>query len=166
VKREDLILGIDPGVQVTGYALIQKKGRSWEPLDFGCIKPSKKIPPHERYFCIFQGISQIIEQFHPSILSIETQFVYKNVKTALVLGMARGAVLIAAAQHRLRVFEYTPRKAKLAIVGNGSASKYQVQRMIQAHLQLSTLPEPDHAADALALALCHGHTSQNISIDV
>ncbi len=156
-QEGQIILGVDPGVKVTGYAVIRINGRSCESLDFGSIRPPKSIKSNERYFFIFKGINQIIEKFSPHAISVETQFLYKNVQTALTLGMARGAILIAAAQNQVEVFEYTPRKAKLAVVGNGSASKHQIQKMMQSYFQLPTLPEPADAADALALALCHAH---------
>jgi crossover junction endodeoxyribonuclease RuvC len=99
-----------------------------------------------------------LEKYQPEAVAVETQFVYKNVQSALKLGMARGAVIIAAARRGIAVFEYAPRKAKQAVVGNGGASKFQVQKMVQMQLKLSQLPEPADAADALALALCHAHT--------
>lgn len=153
----DFILGVDPGTQVTGYGLIRRSSRSWEPVDFGCIRPPAKLKNHQRYLVIFEGIDHLLEKYQPGAVAVETQFVYKNVQSALKLGMARGAVLIAAARRDVAVYEYTPRKAKQAIVGSGAASKFQVQRMIQMQLKLPTLPEPADAADALALALCHAY---------
>ncbi len=158
MKEEVIILGVDPGTLVTGYGIIRQTDQYWEPLDFGCICPPRKLKTHERYLIIFEGIDLLIEKYKPQALSVETQFVYKNVQSALKLGMARGAVMIAAARRGVEVFEYAPTKAKLAVVGNGAASKYQVQRMVQMQLKLSSVPEPEDAADALALALCHAHT--------
>ena len=158
MKDEVIILGVDPGTLVTGYGVIRQTDRDWEPLDFGCICPPRKLKMHERYLIIFKKIDLIIEKYQPEALSVETQFVYKNVQSALKLGMARGAVMIAAARRGVEVFEYTPRKAKQAVVGNGAASKFQVQRMIQMQLKLPQVPEPEDASDALALALCHAHT--------
>ncbi|MGH2637974.1 MAG: crossover junction endodeoxyribonuclease RuvC, partial [Rhabdochlamydiaceae bacterium] len=152
-----IILGVDPGTQVTGYGLIRSKDRSWEPIDFGAIRPPRTIKGHERYLVIFEAIEHLIEKFKPDAVAVETQFVYKNVQSALKLGMARGAVIIAAARNKVEVFEYTPKKAKLAIVGHGSASKYQVQQMVQAQLKLALPPKPYDAADALALAICHAY---------
>jgi crossover junction endodeoxyribonuclease RuvC len=158
MKEEMIILGVDPGTLVTGYGVIRQTGRDWEPLDFGCICPPSKLKTHQRYLIIFEGIDHLLEKYRPHAVSVETQFVYKNVQSALKLGMARGAVIIAAARRGIEVFEYAPRKAKQAVVGNGGASKFQVQRMVQMQLKLSQLPEPADAADALALALCHAHT--------
>ena len=152
-----IILGIDPGTQVTGYGLICEKSSGWEPLDFGCIRPPRKLTLHEKYLAIFEGVEHLIEKYKPSALAVETQFVYKNVQSALKLGMARGVVLLPAAKRKIPIFEYAPRRAKQAIVGTGGASKFQVQKMIQIQLKLSQVPEPADAADALMLALCHAH---------
>ena len=158
--KKTIILGIDPGTIITGYGVIREADRHWEPLDFGCIRPPRNLKIHERYLAIFEGIDLLLEKYQPEAVAVETQFVYKNVQSALKLGMARGAVLIAAARRGVAVFEYAPRKAKQAVVGNGAASKFQVQRMVQMELKLSQLPEPADAADALALALCHAHTKK------
>lgn len=157
-EKKTVILGIDPGTIVTGYGVIRETDRYWEPLDFGCIRPPLKLKPQEKYLAIFEGIDHLLEKYQPEAVSVETQFVYKNVQSALKLGMARGAVMIAAARRGIEVFEYAPTKAKLAVVGNGGASKFQVQKMVQMQLKLSQMPEPADAADALALALCHAHT--------
>ena len=145
---------------MTGYGVIQEGDRHWEPLDFGCIRPPRNLKIHERYLAIFEGIDHLLEKYQPGAVAVETQFVYKNVQSALKLGMARGAVLIAAARRGVAVFEYAPRKAKQAVVGNGGASKFQVQKMVQMELKLLQLPEPADAADALALALCHAHSKK------
>jgi crossover junction endodeoxyribonuclease RuvC len=156
--QETIILGVDPGTLVTGYGVIRKTKNDWEPLDFGCICPPRKLKTHERYLIIFEGIDHLLEKYQPQAISVETQFVYKNVQSALKLGMARGAVMIAGARRGVEIFEYAPTKAKQAVVGNGAASKFQVQKMVQMQLKLSQMPEPADAADALALALCHAHT--------
>lgn len=146
-----IILGIDPGTQVTGYALL----REGEVLDFGCIRTSPKLPLAARYHILFDSVETLIAQFSPTILSIETQFVYKNAQSALKVGMARGVILVAAERAGMEIFEYTPAKAKNAVVGRGNATKEEVQRMVQRRLNLAKPPTPTDAADALALALCH-----------
>ncbi len=156
-----IILGVDPGTRITGYGIIKNNTQSHELLDFGCIRPPLHLSPAERYLFIFNGIDYLLETFHPDAVAVETQFVYKNVESAMKLGMARASILIAAARRAVPVHEYAPRKAKLAVVGNGAASKAQVQKMIQVLLRLSTLPEPEDAADALALAICHAHQEKN-----
>lgn len=152
-----IILGIDPGTRVTGYGVIRQMGNQTEPLDFGCIKPPPDLPLQERYLIIFDGVEKLIEKFQPEAIAVESQFVMKNVQSAMKLGMAKGMVLLAAARRKIPIFEYAPKKAKQAVVGKGQASKEQVQRMIQSLLRLPKLPEPEDAADALALAICCAH---------
>jgi len=159
-KKNQIIIGIDPGTRITGYGIIQVTSSGEIPLDFGCIRPSPSLPLPERYLTIFEAITHLIEKHQPDVLAVETQFMYKNAQSALKLGMAKGAVLLAAAKAKVPIFEYAPKKAKLAVVGNGAASKEQLQKMIQLLLKLPQLPEPEDAADALALALCHAHTNQ------
>jgi crossover junction endodeoxyribonuclease RuvC len=157
-KFPTIILGVDPGTRITGYGVILCEDRQTRPLDFGCIRPPLRLNQHERYLAIFEGLETLIERHHPSALAVETQFVYRNVQSALKLGIARGMALLAATRKKIPVFEYAPKKTKLAVVGQGTASKTQVQRMIQLLLQLPSLPEPEDAADALAVAICHAHT--------
>lgn len=154
-EKEIVILGIDPGSRITGYGILHGESRV---LDYGCIRPSPKLGIYERYLFIFNGISYLIDKFHPEAIAIETQFIQKNVQSALKLGMARCAAALAGAKSGIKIFDYAPTKAKRAVVGNGSASKEQVQKMIQLLLKLPAPPEPEDAADALALALCHAHT--------
>ena len=144
------ILGIDPGTRITGYGLIRIKGVSIEPLDFGCIRPPPTLPLPERYRIIFEATEELLERFQPKAVAVESQFVLKNAQSAIKLGMAKGMIILAAARRKIPVYEYSPKRAKLAVVGNGAASKSQVQRMIAALLHLPKLPEPEDAADALA----------------
>lgn len=152
-----IILGIDPGTRITGYGVIRHLGHRSEPLDFGCIRPPAHLPLQDRYHIIFEGLEQIIAKFEPSAIAVESQFVMKNVQSALKLGMAKGMALLAAARYKIPLFEYAPTKAKQAVVGHGGATKFQVQKMIQTLLKLPKLPEPEDAADALALAICCAH---------
>jgi len=130
-----------------------------EPIDFGCIRPPVHLHLPARYLALFNGVETLLEKFTPHALAVETQFVHKNAQTAIKLGMARGAVLICAAKHNIPIYEYAPKKAKLAVVGHGGASKEQVQKMVQLLLKLPTPPEPQDAADALIIAICHAHRS-------
>lgn len=157
--KPQIILGIDPGTRITGYGIIQVGNRPhFEPIDFGCIRPPTDTAMPERYLVLFESVDKLLCQYEPNAVAVETQFVYKNVQSAMKLGMARGVVLLAAARRSIPIYEYAPKKAKLAVVGNGSASKEQVQRMVQLLLKLPELPEPEDAADALALAVCHANT--------
>jgi crossover junction endodeoxyribonuclease RuvC len=153
-SSDSIILGIDPGTQVTGYGVIRTP---MVPLDFGCIRPPRGLSLAERYLVIFEGVEMLIQKHKPDAVAVESQFVMKNVQSAIKLGMAKGMVFLAAARQKIPIYEYAPKKAKMAVVGNGSASKSQVQRMIQALLKLPTLPTPEDAADALALAICCAH---------
>jgi crossover junction endodeoxyribonuclease RuvC len=159
-QTPQLIIGIDPGTKVTGYGIIRATSHTIEVVDFGCIRPKTTDCPHTRYRTIFSAITELLEKHTPDALSIETQYVHKNVQSAIKLGMARGVATLAATLRNIAVFEYAPMTAKRAVVGNGKASKWQVQCMIKQLLRLSKIPEPEDAADALALAICHAHTTR------
>ncbi|MBN1915301.1 MAG: crossover junction endodeoxyribonuclease RuvC [Parachlamydiales bacterium] len=154
----EIILGIDPGTRITGYGILRMP--TMDPIDFGIIRPTPQLPLAQRYLIIYESVISLIRQHSPVAISIETQFVKKNAQSAMKLGMARGMIILAAAQNNIPLFEYAPKKAKLAVVGIGSASKRQVQKMVQMLLHLPTPPSPEDAADALALAICHAHTMQ------
>ncbi|HEY4832454.1 MAG TPA: crossover junction endodeoxyribonuclease RuvC [Waddliaceae bacterium] len=151
------ILGIDPGTHLTGYGviLIDEK-RQFSAIDYGCIRPPSSKPLTERYRIIFRAIETLLERYTPEAVAVETQYIHKNPQSGIKLGMARGVAVLAAALREIPVFEYAPSRAKRAVVGNGNASKAQVQAMVQMLLSLPVLPQPEDAADALALAICHG----------
>lgn len=152
--KKEIILGIDPGTLITGYGVINS---DQDPIDFGCIKPPPKLELKDRYKILFESLEALIEKFRPTAIAVESQFVLKNAQSAIKLGMAKGMVYLAAARKQIPLYEFPPKKAKLAVVGNGSASKFQVQKMIQALLRLPQPPQPEDAADALALAICCIH---------
>lgn len=154
-----IILGVDPGTRISGYGVICIQNQNYIPLDYGCIRPPLSLKLSERYLVIFDSIDELIEKHRPTVLAVETQYVHKNVQSALKLGMARAAVMIAAKKRGLAIFEYAPTVAKRAVVGYGRASKFQVQGMVQRLLKLPFPPEPEDAADALALAICHAHSA-------
>lgn len=157
MKPKKIILGIDPGTRITGYGLICIDAPIPVPLDFGCIRPPPELALAKRYQILFDGVEALIAKHAPCAIAVESQFVLKNAQSAIKLGMAKGMVYLAAAKHNIPLHEYAPKKAKLAVVGTGQASKFQVQRMIQSLLSLPTLPQPQDAADALALAICCSH---------
>ena len=151
-----VILGIDPGTAATGYGLVsvgEKRGFSL--LECGVIRTSAQEALPTRIREIYTGIQEIIHRFRPSAMAVEDVFQGKNVKSALTLGHARGAILLAAALQDLTIAEYSPREIKKAVVGSGGATKEQVGYMVQRHLRLKTPPTPADAADGVAAALCH-----------
>jgi crossover junction endodeoxyribonuclease RuvC len=162
LEEPNIILGVDPGTRITGYGIISMHHQVCDLLDYGCIRPPPNLKLSERYLVIFDSIEELIAKHQPHVLVVETQYVHKNVQSALKLGMARGAVMIAAKRKGLSVFEYAPTVAKRAVVGNGKASKFQVQRMVQSLLKLASPPQPEDAADALALAICHAHSASHL----
>jgi len=160
-STSSIILGIDPGTIVTGYGVIDVCNKGLVALDFGCIKPPASFHLHQRYLIIHEAIEALIEKYQPTALAIESQFVYKNAQSAIKLGMARGVAIIAAAKKEIPIYEYAPKQAKLAVCASGSASKEQVQKMMQLILKLKSAPTPEDASDALAIAICHAHQMQN-----
>lgn len=153
-----IIIGIDPGTRVTGYGIIETDGIACRAVDYGCIRPPVSLKLSDKYLVLFNAIEELIDKYRPVALAVETQYVKKNVMSAIKLGMARCAAILAAKRKGLAIFEYAPSKAKVAVVGKGGASKYQVQGMVRMLLRLPNSPLPEDAADALALALCHAHT--------
>lgn len=156
-QTEPITLGIDPGTARLGYGLI--RGRI-EPslMDAGLIETWPDQPMPERLVTLHESVRELIEEFHPSVLAIEKLFFARNVTTAIAVGQARGVVLLAAAQSDVPVSEYSPSEIKHAIAGYGKADKPQMQEMVRLILNLATVPQPDDAADALAVALCHAQT--------
>jgi crossover junction endodeoxyribonuclease RuvC len=151
-----IVLGIDPGTAVTGYGVVSHRDDGTiSLLECGVIRTSSGEPLPSRIRDIFLGIKEIIERFEPSSVAVEDVFQGKNVRSALTLGHARGAILLAAALEELAISEYSPREIKKAVVGTGGATKDQVGFMVQKHLRLKEPPAPADAADGVAAALCH-----------
>lgn len=163
-QDQQIIIAIDPGTIVTGYGIIKIVSSSYHAVDYGCIRPPAKLKLSERYLIIFESLEQLLETHKPHVLVVETQFVQKNVQSAIKLGMARGVAILAAKRRGLKVYEYAPMRAKKAIVGNGRASKQQVQWMIQKLLNLAAPPHPQDASDALSLALCHAQSNRHSAL--
>ncbi|KZN67322.1 Holliday junction resolvase [Pseudoalteromonas luteoviolacea S4060-1] len=153
-------MGIDPGSRFTGYGVIQHQGAKFQYLGSGCIKLADHDFP-TRLKMIYQGVSQLIEQFSPDSFAIEQVFMAHNPDSALKLGQARGAAIVAATMQDIPVHEYSARQIKQAVVGTGGANKSQVQEMVKRILKLPGTPQAD-AADALAIAICHAHSEQNL----
>lgn len=157
----NIILGIDPGSRLTGYGVIRQQGNSFQYLASGCIRLDTAAELPERLLQIFNGVTEIIRQNSPTIFAIEQVFMSRNADSALKLGQARGAAIVAAKHAGLDVHEYSARQVKQSVVGTGAADKAQVQHMVKTLLKLPANPQAD-AADALAVALCHGHTQQSL----
>jgi len=155
-----VILGIDPGSRICGYGLIKVRGNSLEYISSGVIKMGKCSFP-ERLHTIFTDISEIIAEYEPDAAAIEEVFMGKNASSALKLGQARGAAIVACTRFEIPVSEYAARTVKLAMVGKGQAEKSQVQHMVKSLFGLSRVPAED-AADALAIAVCHANTEKTL----
>jgi len=155
-----VILGIDPGSRVCGYGLINTVGNKLEYISSGCIKVAV-LPFIERLQVIYEGVSEIIERYQPNEVAIEEIFVGKSAVSALKLGHARGAIIVACTNRQLPVYEYPPNQIKKALVGRGRAEKSQMQHMVTSILKLSSTPQSD-ASDALCVAVCHVHTQSSL----
>jgi len=154
-----IVLGIDPGLARTGYGVVEKTSNTLTELDYGYISSPVRMALSERIYIVYKSVLQLLAQHSPEALAVEQLFFCKNVRTAMQVGEARGAVLTAAAQQGVQVFEYTPLQVKQAVAGYGRAEKKQVQQMVCLLLNLAEPPKPDDAADALAVAICHIQSS-------
>ncbi|MFC1926302.1 crossover junction endodeoxyribonuclease RuvC [Chloroflexota bacterium] len=148
------ILGIDPGMALMGYGLIDDNEGELSAIDYGALSTPAEQSVPQRLRSLYRGVCDIIERYQPAEVAVEL-FVARNLRTALMVGQARGVAILAAANKDLPVYEYTPLQVKLAVSGYGRGDKRQIQEMVKLQLGLSSIPEPDDAADALAIAICH-----------
>lgn len=156
-----LAIGIDPGTAITGYGLVREnEDGSLAVIDFGAILTPASLPMSERLLELYKRLREIILLHHPVSGAVEKLFFQRNVRTALSVGQARGVALLSLAEAGLPVAEYTPLEVKQAVAGYGGADKNQVQQMVRAILSLESVPQPDDAADALAVAICHLHSAR------
>lgn len=153
------IIGIDPGYAIVGYGVIKYNNMSFTTLDYGAILTDASTPFNKRLLQIYNEFSQLLLQHKPDAVSIEKLFFTNNQKTGIDVAQARGIILLAAEQHNIPCFEYTPLQVKQSVVGYGRAQKAQVMDMTKRLLKLSKVPKPDDTADALAVAICHAHTA-------
>jgi crossover junction endodeoxyribonuclease RuvC len=153
-----IIMGIDPGFAITGYGVVKYEGNKFSPLEYGAVLTKATTPFAQRLLQLDEGLAAVIEKYKPEAISVEELFFNKNIKTAIMAAHGRGIALAAAARSGAEVFEYTPLQVKQAVVGYGRAEKAQVQQMVKVILNLSVIPKPDDVADALAIAVCHGHS--------
>lgn len=157
-----IILGIDPGYAIVGYGVIKYENSHYVTLDYGAITTPAKTPFDDRLESIYDGVSEIASRWKPHAVSVEKLFFNSNTKTAIDVAQARGVILLAAKKCGVPIFEYTPLQVKQAVVGYGRAEKNQVMEMTRMLLGLAKVPKPDDTADALAMALCHAHSSGSL----
>jgi crossover junction endodeoxyribonuclease RuvC len=150
-----IVLGIDPGIANTGFGVVAHRGGRLVALDGGTITTGAQVAPELRLKTLHDGIADLLATHQPDAVALEELYFGVNVGSAMAVGQARGVVLLAAAQRGLGCHGYTPQQVKAAVCGNGRAPKDQVARMVQSLLGLAEPPRPDHAADALAVAICH-----------
>ena len=152
---ERIVLGIDPGLANTGWGIIAQKGSKLSCVAYGCVSTDRSLPLPTRLKKIHEQMGAIMHRFCPECVGIETIWFGSNTQSAFATGQARGAALVACAEHGLPILEFSPKQIKLAVVGTGAAEKEQVQYMVKQLLLLESEPRPDHAADALAAAICY-----------
>jgi crossover junction endodeoxyribonuclease RuvC len=153
-----LTLGIDPGTATTGFGLVRQQNDKLSYVSCGCVITTPKETSQGRLAKIYHDIKELIAIHRPDCVAVERLFFGENTKTAMAVSQARGIVLLAAAEGKVRVAEYTPLEVKIALTGYGKAEKRQIQQMVRVMLKLSDIPKPDDAADALAVAICHLHS--------
>jgi crossover junction endodeoxyribonuclease RuvC len=154
-KRETIILGIDPGTAITGWGIIKDSEGNPEMIAYGSIETSKHKTDVERLKETARDLKEIIKEYQPDEMAIEELFFFKNLKTAIKVAQSRGVLMFVTTQQKIPVAEYTPLQVKQALTGYGRADKKQMQLMVQQILKLKDVPQPDDAADALAVAICH-----------
>jgi crossover junction endodeoxyribonuclease RuvC len=150
-----VVIGIDPGFAHTGFGVVRASGSRLEAVDGGVIESPPNLPAEQRLARIHGSVAELISVHRPKAVALEQLYFGKNVRSAIGVGQARGVVMLAAAEHGTGCFDYTPQAVKLAVCGSGAADKRQVQRMVATLLRLGGPPRSDHAADALAVAICH-----------
>lgn len=154
------VLGIDPGSETLGWGVVEGTGTKYGAVDFGTVKVSAKLSFSKRLHTIYVGVSDLIDQFEPDVVSIEEAFYSKNASVAMKLGQVRGVILVLSELKGLEIAEYSPRSIKQTVVGYGNAEKQQVGLMVKTLLKMKSVPAPHDAADALATAICHFHHSR------
>ena len=156
-----VVLGIDPGYATVGYGVIDHRANQSRLVAYGAVTTDPGLPLARRLSEIYDDVITLIQTYKPDSACVEELFFNTNVKTAIQVGHARGVILLACQKCNLEPFEYTPLQVKQAVVGYGRAEKRQVMEMVRVMLKLDTIPRPDDAADALAIAICHAHSSMS-----
>lgn len=157
-----IILGIDPGYAIVGFGVIEYKNNHFKTIDYGAITTEAGLNFNRRLEIIYDELTALMEKYKPDALSVEKVFYNSNAKTVIDVSQARGVIMLAAQKNKIPVFEYTPLQVKQSVVGYGRAEKKQIQEMVKRILFLEKVPKPDDTADALAMAVCHAHTSGSV----
>ena len=152
------ILGIDPGIAIVGFGVVDKNGNRYSTVEYGAITTPAHTPLENRLKTIYDEMTLLFANFRPDAISVEELFFNSNAKTAIAVGQARGVIILSAVENGVPIYEYTPLQVKQALTGYGRASKMQIQQMMRTMLGLSEIPKPDDVADALAIAVCHGNS--------
>lgn len=155
-----IILGIDPGYAIVGVGIIEYVGNKFRPIAYDAITTHAKMATSLRLKTIYDDINYCLEKYKPDAVAIEELFFNNNAKTAIAVAQARGVLVVSATNRGIPVYEYTPLQIKQSVAGYGRADKSQVQQMVKTLLNLNAIPKPDDAADALAVAICHAHSSK------
>ncbi|MDR0943392.1 MAG: crossover junction endodeoxyribonuclease RuvC [Ruminococcus sp.] len=158
------LLGIDPGYAIVGFGAVDFDGYKFSPVAFGAITTDAGTPFDERLKAIYDDMTDLIKKYQPESMAVEKLFFNTNQKTGIDVAQARGVILLSAVNMNIPIFEYTPLQVKQAVVGYGRAEKNQVMQMTKSILGLKDIPKPDDAADALAIAICHGHSKKGMSL--
>ena len=153
-------LGIDPGISVTGYGIVEDRGEEIRLIDYGALTPPKCASTAEQLQFLYVALMELLSQYQPDEVAIEEVFVAKNSRSTLAIGRAQAIAILAAANHKVPTYTYTPTQIKQVVAGYGGGEKEQVQKMIQLQLGLPQLPQPSDAADALAVAICHSRQKE------
>lgn len=157
-----VILGIDPGLAIVGWGVVNFASSRFMPMAYGSVQTKAGVPVEQRLSQIYDRLSEIIEKYKPDAIAVEELFWNTNVTTGIVVAEARGVILLCARKHNVPIFEYTPMQVKQAVVGYGKAEKRQVISMVTLMLGLKEPPKPDDTADALAIAICHAHAGASV----
>lgn len=157
------ILGVDPGIAIVGFGVIEYDNVNFKVVDYGAITSPAHTAVPSRLKMIYDDLTYVIEKYKPDEMAVEELFYNNNAKTVINVGQARGVLILAGENHNIPVFEYTPLQVKQGVVGYGRAEKKQVQQMVKNILGLHEVPKPDDTADALAIAICHAHASGGVN---
>jgi crossover junction endodeoxyribonuclease RuvC len=151
------VLGIDPGIQRLGYAVLEIEGSEVTPLSYGLISTEPGIPKNDRLYQVYNDVETLIQKYTPQVMGLETLIFAKNTRTATIISEVRGALLVLGKIHNMDIVEFSPLQVKTAVCGYGRASKAQIQQAVRILLSLAETPSPDDVADAIAIALCSAH---------